>query len=144
MSAVAISRRACQAAAVRIEHVAVWTRDLERLRGFYERYFGARAGERYENAATGFASYFLELESGARLELMQMASVPDSRDDPLAQFTGLVHVAVSVGSTAAVDELAERLRADGHRVVGEPRWTGDGYYESVVLDPDGNRIELTS
>jgi lactoylglutathione lyase len=143
MSAVAISRRACQAAAVRIEHVAVWTRDLERLRGFYERYFGATAGERYENAATGFSSYFLELESGARLELMQMASVPASRDDALAQFTGLIHVAVSVGSTEAVDALTEQLRADGHRIVGEPRWTGDGYYESIVLDPDGNRVELT-
>jgi lactoylglutathione lyase len=143
MSAVAISRRACQAAAVRIEHVAVWTRDLERLRGFYERYFGAKAGARYENAGTGFSSYFLELDSGARLELMQMASIPASRDDPLAQFTGLIHVAVSVGSTEAVDDLTERLRTDGHRVVGEPRRTGDGYYESVVLDPDGNRIELT-
>jgi lactoylglutathione lyase len=143
MSAVAIRRRACQAAAVRIEHVAVWTRDLERLRTFYERYLGARSGERYENTATGFASYFLELDSAPRIELMQMPSIPTSRDDPLAQFTGLIHVAVSVGSEAAVDELTERLRADGHRVVGEPRRTGDGYYESVVLDPDGNRIELT-
>jgi lactoylglutathione lyase len=143
MSAVAIRRRACQAAAVRIEHVAVWTRDLEALRAFYERYFGARSGERYDNDANGFSSYFLELESGARLELMAMASIPDSRDDPLAQATGLTHLAVSVGSTEAVDELTERLRADGHGVVGEPRWTGDGYYESVVLDPDGNRLELT-
>jgi lactoylglutathione lyase len=128
---------------MRIEHVAIWTRDLERLRAFYERYLGARAGGRYENPASGFASYFLELHAGARLELMQMASIPDRRDDPLAQFTGLIHVAVSVGSEAAVDELTERLRADGHRVVGEPRRTGDGYYESVVLDPDGNRLELT-
>jgi lactoylglutathione lyase len=42
-----------------------------------------------------------------------------------------------------VDTLTERLRADGYRVVGEPRTTGDGYYESVVLDLDGNRIEIT-
>ena len=126
-----------------IEHVAIWTRDLERLREFYERWFDARAGERYENAANGFASYFLELGDGARLELMAMASIPDSRDDPLAQATGLVHVAVSLGSEAAVDELTARLAAEGVPVLDGPRRTGDGYYESVVLDPDGNRIELT-
>ena len=128
---------------MRIEHVAIWTRDLERLREFYERWFGARAGERYENVANGFASYFLELGDGARLELMAMASIPDSRDDPIAQATGLVHVAVSLGSEAAVDDLTARLAADGVPVLDGPRHTGDGYYESVVLDPDGNRIELT-
>ena len=70
---------------VRIEHVAVWTRDLERLRGFYERYLGGRAGERYVNDAKGFSSYFLEFDDGARLELMSMASIADTLDDPLAQ-----------------------------------------------------------
>ena len=128
---------------MRIEHVAIWTRELERLRAFYERWFGARAGERYENASTGFSSYFLELGSGARLELMAMDSIPDSLADPLAQATGLIHFAVSLGSEAAVDELTAQLAADGVPVLDGPRRTGDGYYESVVLDPDGNRIELT-
>jgi lactoylglutathione lyase len=128
---------------VHIEHVAIWTRDLERLRAFYERWFGGRAGERYENAANGFASYFLEFGDGARLELMAMASIPDSRDDPIAQATGLVHLAVSLGSEAAVDDLTARLATDGVPLLDGPRRTGDGYYESVVLDPDGNRIELT-
>jgi lactoylglutathione lyase len=93
----------------------------------------SRAGERYENAARGFASYFLEFEGGARLELMQMRGASGS----------FAHVALSLGSEAAVDEATERLRAAGVEVAGEPRHTGDGYYESVVLDPDGNRIELT-
>jgi lactoylglutathione lyase len=128
----------------RIEHAAIWTRDLERLRGFYERYLGAHAGKLYVNEAKGFSSYFLELSEGARLELMAMASVPDSRNDPISQATGLIHLAFSLGSEAAVDELTARLAGDGYRVLDGPRRTGDGYYESAVLDPDGNRIELTT
>lgn len=128
---------------MRIEHVAIWTRDLERLREFYERSFGARAGERYERPAHGYASYFLAFDSGARLELMAMESIPDSRDDPFTQAQGLIHFAVSLGSEAAVDELTARLAAEGVRVLDGPRRTGDGYYESTVLDPDGNRLELT-
>ena len=42
-----------------------------------------------------------------------------------------------------VDTRTERLRNDGYRIVGEPRTTGDGFYESVIADPDGNLIELT-
>ena len=118
---------------MRIEHVALWTANIERLRAFYERHLGARAGDRYENPGNGFASYFLEFEGGARLELMQM---PDGTGS-------FAHVALSLGSEDAVDATTERLRAAGVTVVAEPRRTGDGYYESVVLDPDGNRIELT-
>jgi lactoylglutathione lyase len=128
---------------MRIEHAAIWTSNLERLRDFYERYLGARAGELYENAGNGFSSYFLELGDGARLELMSMASIPATRDDPLAQATGYAHLAFALGSEAAVDELASRLAADGYGVVDGPRRTGDGYYEAAALDPDGNRIELT-
>ena len=119
---------------MRIEHVALWTADIERLRAFYEQHLGARAGERYENAGTGFASYFLEFQGGARLELMQMPGRTGS----------FAHLALSLGSEPAVDAATERLRAAGVTVAGEPRRTGDGYYESVVLDPDGNRIELTA
>ena len=127
---------------MRLAHAAIWTTDLERLREFYERYLGARAGERYDGSQ-GFSSYFLELGDGARLELMTMPSIPPTRDDPIAQATGFAHVAFALGSQEAVDELARRLQTDGHRVVDGPRWTGDGYYEAAVLDPDGNRIELT-
>jgi lactoylglutathione lyase len=54
------------------------------------------------------------------------------------------HLAVTVGSDQGVDELTARLRRDGFEVIDGPRRTGDGYYESVILDPDGNRIEITS
>ncbi len=126
-----------------IEHIAIWTPDLERLKIFYETYFGAQSGEKYTNPAHQFESYFLTFASGPRLELMHMATIPASQNDPNRQFTGLIHLAFAVGSEAAVDALTERLRRDGYRVVDSPRRTGDGYYESVIFDPDHNRVEIT-
>jgi len=64
--------------------------------------------------------------------------------EPGAHRMGLTHVAISVGSEQWVDELTQRLKADGFPVLDGPRRTGDGYYESVVVDPDGNRIEITA
>jgi lactoylglutathione lyase len=128
---------------MRIEHLAVWASDLERLRAFYERYFGATAGGRYASATRpGFTSYFLTFpDGGARLELM---ALPDLAPPPPAPARGYAHLAVTVGSPTAVDALARRLRADGVPIVSGPRWTGDGYYEVVVEDPDGNLVELTA
>jgi len=127
-----------------IEHLALWCRDLERMRAFYELYFGAISNEKYVNTKKQFESYFLSFGQGPRLEIMQMNGIPTHSNDVYAQFMGLIHFAVSVGSEEKVNALTERLRNDGYEVVGEPRWTGDGYYESVVFDPEQNRIEITS
>lgn len=126
---------------VRIEHVAVWTRDLERLRDFYVRWFGAQANDGYENPRKQFRSYFLRFDGGARIELMRTPAVQDAAVQPAI---GYAHLALSLGTEAAVDALTARLHEAGVPVVDGPRRTGDGYYESVVLDPDGNRIELTA
>lgn len=128
---------------VQIEHFAIWTKDLERLKRFYEVYFGAQAGEKYVNPAKQFESYFLSFGFGPRLELMARPDIPETLNDAVAQFTGYIHLAISVGSAAAVDALTARLQQDGYPVLDGPRQTGDGYYESVVLDPDGNRVEIT-
>ena len=128
---------------MRIEHIALWTKDLEKMKSFYERYFHAKAGEKYINPKKQFESYFLSFESGSRLELMQMPSVPTSSNDIYKQFTGLIHFAVSTGSKEQVDSLTLLLKNDGYEVLDGPRTTGDGYYESVVLDPESNRIEIT-
>ena len=128
---------------MRIEHIAIWTRDLERLRNFYETYFAGKANTKYVNPPKQFESYFLAFADGARLELMQMPSVTPRKNDSEQQFTGYSHIAISVGSREKVDALTDQLRHDGYRILGSPRTTGDGYYESSVLDPDGNRIEIT-
>ena len=129
---------------ITIEHIAIWVKDLDGMKIFYEKYFGAVAGQQYHNPAKGFYSYFMRFGDGCRLELMQMPTIPESLDNPASQFTGLIHFAVSVGSRTRVDALTERLREDGYTIAGEPRTTGDGYYESVVFDPEGNRVEITA
>ena len=128
---------------MKIEHVAISTFELERLKAFYMKYFNAVTGEKYVNAKKGFQSYFLSFDSGSRLEIMEMPGIVPSINSATQQSVGLIHLAISVGTQEQVDFLTERLRTEGYNVVGEPRRTGDGYYESVVLDPDGNRIEIT-
>jgi lactoylglutathione lyase len=127
-----------------IEHVAIWCKDLERMKEFYVTFFGARSNDKYWNESKEFESYFLSFDSGARLELMHAPSVPGRANDALTQFTGLVHLAFSVGSEGRVDELTRELKRDGYQVIDGPRWTGDGYYESVALDPEGNRVEIAA
>jgi lactoylglutathione lyase len=126
-----------------IDHVAIWTRDLERLGRFYQTYFGASPGPRYVNPSTEFESIFLSFPSGARLELMRAPDEWDAVAGDDSPSVGYAHVALSTGSSEAVDDLTERLRDDGYQVLDGPRHTGDGCYESTALDCDGNRIEIT-
>lgn len=128
---------------MRIDHIAVWTSDLDRCVAFYATYFGAVAGERYRNEAKGFESRFLSFTDGARFEVMTTTTLSPITSAPGAQRMGLTHFAMALGSEAAVDAMTDRLRADGFPILDGPRRTGDGYYESVTLDPDGNRLELT-
>ena len=127
---------------MKIEHLAIWVSDLELMRNFYERYFNASAGERYHNPKKNFTSYFLNFDEGARLELMQKPDIP-SLENQAKERLGIIHLPISVGSKEKVGSLTEQLRTDGFKILGEPRITGDGYYESVILDPEENRIEIT-
>ena len=127
---------------MRIDHIAIWTGDIDRLKDFYVRYFDAAAGDYYHNPVKSLTTCFLTFSGGgARLELM---TVPDLRNRPDRYTpTGYAHIAVSVGSREAVAALTATLRLHGVRIVGSPRVTGDGYYESVIADPDGNLVEIT-
>ena len=126
---------------MKIEHVAMYVKDLERARIFFEKYFEAVSGAPYYNPKTGFRSYFLSFSDGCRLEIMNKEEMADS-DNSMAR-TGWVHVAFSVGSKEKVDALTAQLDADGYPVLSGPRTTGDGYYESCIIGIEGNQIEIT-
>jgi len=128
---------------LKIDHIAIWVRDLEKIRIFYETYFGAKSNDIYFNRRHEFSSNFLTFDDGTRLELMQMPSIPESSNNPYKQFIGFIHLAISVGSKEEVITLTNRLANDGYEVLDGPRYTGDGYFESTILDPEKNRIEIT-
>ena len=124
-----------------IEHAAVYVRDLEGARAFFQTYFGAVSGPLYQNPTTGFSSYFLTFEEGSRLELITLPRLEMGEGAGLR--TGYAHLALSVGSREAVDQLTGRLRQAGYPVLSGPRTTGDGYYESCIAGAEGLRIEIT-
>lgn len=124
----------------RLHHVGLWTRNLEQMRAFYVDVLGGASGSRYENSRTGFRSYFVSFSDGARVELMSGPSTGSA--PPAVPGCGYAHIALSVGGRTAVDETVARLRRCGVTVSSDPRTTGDGYYEAVVEDPEGNTIEL--
>ena len=126
---------------MRIEHIAMYVNDLEKTRDFFIQYFNATSNEGYHNKKTDFRSYFLSFDDGARLEIMNRPQMKD--DEKGWNHIGYIHIAFSVGSKKAVDELTERLKKDGYTVVSGPRTTGDGYYESCIVGMEGNLIEIT-
>lgn len=129
---------------MKIEHVAIWVQDIDKVCEFYRKYFGGVVHPIYHNPAKQFTSRFVTFESGARLEVMHRPDIDVGTEAMFhVEHCGLTHLSFSVGSKEEVDRLTRQMSDDGIQVIGEPRTTGDGYYESVVLDPEGNRIEIT-
>ena len=126
---------------MRIEHIAMYVNDLEAAKDFFMKYFAAVSNEGYHNKTTDFRSYFLGFDDGARLELMKKPQMDDA--EKTLNRTGYIHIAFSLGSKEAVDELTVRLKNDGYQVISGPRTTGDGYYESCIVGIEGNQIEIT-
>ena len=125
---------------MKIDHIAIYVRDLEKTKSFYAKYFGAKSNHQYHNPKTGLKTYFLTFENGGRLEIMHQSGLSEIEID--GEHLGYIHLAFSAGSKEEVDRLTDILRSDGYKVFSEPRITGDGYYESCISDPDGNRIEI--
>ncbi|MCR5473796.1 MAG: VOC family protein [Lachnospiraceae bacterium] len=126
---------------MKIEHIAMYVNDLEKARDFFVKYLDGTSNDGYYNASTGFRSFFISFDDGARLEIMNKPEMDDPKK-PLNR-TGYVHLAFSVGSREKVDDLTARLKQDGYEVISGPRTTGDGYYESCIIGIEGNQIELT-
>jgi lactoylglutathione lyase len=124
-----------------IDHIAIWTRNLENEKDFFLKYFECTVNEKYFNPRNQFSSYFITFEGGGRIELMNR---PDIKNESRGETTGIAHFAVDAGTREKVDLMTAIFEHDGHRVVSRPRVTGDGYYESVVLDPEDNIIEIMS
>ena len=128
-----------------LEHVAIWTDKLEELKDYYVKYFEGTANTKYVNENKEFISYFLTFKSGARLEIMKMKNIPENLNDTIkTQHKGIIHLAFGVDTKQEVEEKARQLQTDGYIILSGPRKTGDGYYEFETLDPDNNRLEVTT
>lgn len=128
---------------MRIEHLAIWTHDLELVKDFYIKYFQMECSEKYTNNKKNFSSYFLSFKGAStRLEIMSRPDITNYGGKKSTSY-GLTHFSISLGSKKKVDMLTEKLRLDGYKIVGEARTTGDGYYESVIEDCEGNCVEIT-
>ena len=133
---------------MKIEHVAIWAKDIDKVCTFYRKYFDGVVHPVYHNPAKQFTSRFVTFESGARLEVMHRPDIDadvGTVTSPMfhVEHCGLTHLSFSVASKEELDRLTQKMSDDGIQIVGQPRTTGDGYYESVVLDPEGNRVEVT-
>lgn len=127
---------------MKIDHIAFWVENIEQMREFYLKYFDVICGEKYINPIKNYTSYFLSFNEGnTRIELMSKPDISDNESERGFQ-KGLAHLCISVGGKEAVNALTERFRKDGYIIVGEARTSGDGYYESAILDPEGNYIEI--
>ncbi len=128
---------------MKIEHLALWTNQLEVMKNFYCNYFNGVASDKYINPHKEFESYFISFDDGARLELMHTTGIVEQETFEMIAVLGLTHFAFSMGNELDVRRLTERIKGDGFTVTSDIRLTGDGYLESIILDPDGNCIELT-
>ena len=126
---------------MRIDHIAMYVNDLEAVKDFFINFFGAASNSKYHNQKTGFQSYFMTFADHTRLEIMKRPDAPPSEKQLLQ--TGYIHLAFNVGSKEKVDELTHQLEQAGYKILSGPRTTGDGYYESCILGPEDNQIEIT-
>lgn len=127
---------------MKLDHIALYVEDLEKMKDFYVGFFDAKHNQKYHNPRTGLQTYFLSFDNGARLEIMQRPAMSPrtSEEHPL----GYVHIAFKLGSSELVDQLTKTLQESGVPLLNGPRMTGDGYYESVLTYPEGNLIELVA
>jgi len=127
-----------------IDHIAIWTENLEELKDFYSRFFNGIPGEKYVNKKNAFQSYFITFITGSKLEIMMMPNIPNNLNNLTKQYKGIIHLAFGLDSINAVDLKVKEFESNGFQIINGPRVTGDGYYEFEIFDPDNNRVEITT
>lgn len=124
-----------------IGHIAIFVKDLETVKCFFERFFRGKSNNQYHNSHTGLRTYFLSFEGKCSLELMYRPDVIEAIV-PINHL-GYAHIAFSVGDKNEVEKLTKELSDEGYKVLSGPRVTGDGFYESCILGPENIMIEIT-
>lgn len=128
-----------------IDHIAIWTTQLEKMKDYYVRYFDGIANIKYRNNENQYESYFVSFDSGSRIELMQKPGIPENLNDTVEkQYLGIIHLAFGLENMDLVNQKLKELAGDGYKILRGPRKTGDGYWEFETLDPDNNRIEVSA
>jgi lactoylglutathione lyase len=128
-----------------IDHIAIWTDQIEILKDFYIKYFEGTVNKRYLNNETKFESYFVSFGSGSRIELMHKPGIPENLNDKVEkQHLGIIHLSFGVENMEEVNRKASELASEGYKILRGPRKTGDGYWEFETLDPDNNRLEVSA
>jgi len=125
-----------------IDHLAIWTDNLEKIKEYYINFFDATVNDKYTNPQTGFSSYFLSFADGARIEIMHRQDIPENNNDTIKQYKGIIHFAFLVDTAKEVNDKAKQLADAGYTILRGPRITGDGYYEFETIDPENNRLEV--
>jgi len=127
---------------MKLHHIAIWVDNLDKIKDYYMKHFGALSNEMYTNTTTGFRSYFLSFDSGSQIEVMHRADIVQNQNSTIDQYKGYIHISFTVGSREEVDAKAVELKEAGYPILRGPRVTGDSYYEFETLDPEGNRLEV--
>lgn len=127
---------------MKIDHIAIYVENLETTKEFFIKYFNATANNLYHNPKTELSTYFLSFEDNTRLEIMSRPNMIKTEFNLYRQ--GFIHLSFSLSNKEKVNELTARLKNDGYKILSGPRTTGDGYYESCVLGPENNILELVA
>lgn len=127
---------------MKIKHIALWCTDIEVSREFYISYFNATSTVKVVDPNNGFQSYFLIFDNDVRVELMFKPTVQPRLTRVEDEHIGFARLSFQLESQDAVDVLVEQLKTDGYRIISHPRKSKEGIYSSVIIDPDGNRIEI--
>ena len=127
---------------MKIAYVSMYVNDLDKMKDFFVKYFKATVNDKYENFQKGYIYCYLKFDEGSRLSLVSGPNIVEPQEQALVR--GLNRFAIAVNSKEEVKSITDQLEKDGYQVVNGFRMNGYGEYESRILDPEGNELEITT